>query len=142
MVRFATKEHLRTLSALDPHISKEELENSVRLQRVFVSEDHGKLVGWLRYNLFWDNTPFLNLLFVLKEERGKGYGKELILFWEREMRKKGYGRLLTSTQSDEQAQFFYRKFGYIDCGSLLLPGEPLEILFLKEIGEDYVPKHS
>ena len=38
-----------------------------------------------------------------------------------------------STLSSEGAQFFYRKNGYLDCGSLLLPGEPLEIILLKEL---------
>ena len=34
---------------------------------------------------------------------------------------------------NEQAQFFYRKNGYIDCGSLLLPNEALEIILLKNL---------
>ena len=79
--------------------------------------------------------PFMNMLYVLEGERGKGYGKELVVFWENEMRQKGYDRVLTSTLSNEQAQFFYRKLGYTDSGSLLLPDEPLEIIFLKEIVE-------
>ena len=44
-----------------------------------------------------------------------------------------YGRVLTSTLSSEQAQFFYRKQGYVDCGALKLPEEPLEILFRKDL---------
>ena len=46
----------------------------------------------------------------------------------------GFQRVLTSTLSSENAQFFYRKNGYVDCGSLLLPGEPLEIILRKELG--------
>ena len=49
------------------------------------------------------------------------------------MKNKGYECVLTSTQSNEEAQFFYRKLGYIDSGSLLLPNEPLEIIFYKKI---------
>lgn len=45
------------------------------------------------------------------------------------------GMVLTSTLSSEGAQHFYRKRGYVDCGSLLLPGEPLEIILRKELGE-------
>ena len=45
----------------------------------------------------------------------------------------GYEMVLTSTLSSEQAQFFYRKNGYADCGSLLLPGEVLEIILRKEL---------
>ena len=75
------------------------------------------------------------MLYLLEEYRGKGYGTELVNFWEAAMREKGYDMVLTSTQSDERGQFFYRKNGYVDCGSLLLPGEPLEIILLKRIRE-------
>ena len=49
------------------------------------------------------------------------------------MAKHGHKRVLTSTLSNEGAQFFYRKNGYTDCGALLLPDEPLEIILLKEL---------
>ena len=51
-------------------------------------------------------------------------------FWENEMRKQNYGIVLVSTQADEQAQHFYRKIGYCDCGSLIVAGQDNE-LFLK-----------
>ena len=133
MIRYAKETDISTLSEHDKHISKEELENSVRLKRILVLFVDGIFVGWLRYNLFWDNMPFMNMLYVLEGLRGKGYGKELVTFWENEMRRKGYDRVLTSTLSNEQAQFFYRKLGYTDAGSLLLPNEPLEIIFLKNL---------
>lgn len=75
------------------------------------------------------------LLYILEAYRGKGYGSRLVDFWEREMLKGRYKIVLTSTQSNEQAQFFYRKIGYRDCGSLLLPNEPLEIILLKNIAQ-------
>ena len=34
----------------------------------------------------------------------------------------------------EQGQFFFRKIGYRDCGSLLMPDEPLEIILSKNLG--------
>lgn len=34
-----------------------------------------KPAGILRYNLFWDNTPFCTMLFVDCDYRKKGYGK-------------------------------------------------------------------
>jgi ribosomal protein S18 acetylase RimI-like enzyme len=73
------------------------------------------------------------MLYFLEEYRNKGYGKQLINYWEKEMLKSNYKIVLTSTLSSEQAQFFYRKNGYIDCGSLLLPNEPLEIILLKNL---------
>ena len=69
----------------------------------------------------------------LLKEYDKGYGSQIVGFWEDEMKKKGYSCVMTSTLSNEQAQFFYRKIGYVDRGSLLLPKEPLEIIFYKEM---------
>lgn len=73
----------------------------------------------------------MNMLYFLEEYRGKGYGRQLTVFWEEEMRNNGFKMVLTSTLSNEQAQFFYRKIGYTDCGSLLLPKKPLEIIMRK-----------
>ena len=77
----------------------------------------------------------MNMLYMLEDYRGKGYGKQLVGFWEKEMLKNGYKMVMTSTLSNEDAQFFYRKNGYVDCGSLLLPKEPLEIIMLKNLIE-------
>ena len=82
---------------------------------------------------FWDNIPFMNMLYLNESYRNKGIGKELVRFWETEMKKKGYNLVMTSTLSNEQAQHFYRKLGYKDSGSLLLENEPLEIIFTKRI---------
>lgn len=133
MIRYANENDIELLSKYEEHISKEELDNVIKLQRVIIMFNDDKFVGWLRYNLFWDNTPFMNMLYFLDNERGKGYGKKLVSFWEKEMANKGYKFVLTSTQANEEAQFFYRKLNYIDTGSLLLPNEPLEIIFYKKL---------
>lgn len=133
MIRYARIEDLELLSKYDVHISKGELENIIKMDRVLMIFEDDKFVGWLRFNLFWDNTPFMNMLYMLDDFRGKSYGRKLTNFWEAEMKSKGYNIVLTSTQSDEQGQFFYRKNGYKDCGALLLPGEPLEIILYKNI---------
>ena len=94
-------------------------------------------VGVLRYNLFWDNTPFCTLLYVAREFQRRGYGRKLMEHWEQDMRAQGYGMLLTSTQVDEEAQHFYRRLGYRDCGGLLVdvPGyeQPMELFLVKDI---------
>ncbi len=118
------------------HINAQELKNAIHQNRIYVMHIENKFIGWLRYNLFWDNMPFLNVLYLLEDYRGKGYGTVLIDFWERKMSEKNYGAVLTSTLSNEQAQFFYRKNVYVDCSSLLLPGEPLEIIMLKQLKEE------
>ena len=87
----------------------------------------------MRFGYFWDEIPFMNMLIISEEVRGKGIGKKLVTYWEKEMRRKNHKRVMTSTQSDENAQHFYRKLGYQDAGSLLLPREALEIIFIKEL---------
>lgn len=133
MIRYAEQNDFELINQYDKHISKEELQNQISLKRVLVMFEKERFVGWMRFNLFWDNTPFMNMLYFLEGERGKGYGSEMVEFWEDEMRNLGYKAVLTSTQSDEQGQYFYRKHGYIDSGSLTLPGEPLEIIFYKKL---------
>ena len=118
----------------DRHVSKELIENKLKEKEIIIAKDEdNKIIGWLRYSYFWDNTPFMNMLYIIENYRNKGIGKELVLFWENEMKKKDYKFLMTSTLSNEEAQHFYRKLGYKDSGSLLLPNEPLEIIFIKNI---------
>lgn len=133
MIRFASEDDLDALMELDRHISAMELYNCVKLQRVIVSTVNGRINGWLRYGLFWDNLPFMNMLYIIDSERGKGLGTALCEFWENDMRETGCTLALTSTLSDEQGQFFYRKRGYRDCGSLILPGEVTEIIMYKDL---------
>ncbi|MBD5098902.1 MAG: GNAT family N-acetyltransferase [Clostridiales bacterium] len=133
MIRYADQNDFELLREHDRHIGESELKRGIDAQRVLVMFEQDAFVGWLRFNLFWDEIPFMNMLYFLEEYRGKGFGTQLTRHWEEEMAKRGCERVLTSTLSNEQAQFFYRKNGYVDCGSLLLPGEPLEIILLKEL---------
>ena len=123
--------------SLDRHLPEQEFDNKVSLQRGYVLLDENTPIGLLRYNLFWDNTPFCTMLFVQESHQGKGYGKMLMEHWERDMKAQGYGMLLTSTQVDEEAQHFYRKLGYKDCGGFVIdvPGyeQPMELFMIKGI---------
>ena len=58
--RYATENDIDLLTKLDKHITSAELRNSVALNRVLMMYDGDRIIGWLRYNLFWDNTPFMN----------------------------------------------------------------------------------
>ena len=138
-VRYANEGDLALLRGHDRHIRADELQSSIAAKRVLLILDGGRAAGWLRYNLFWDNLPFLNMLYLFEEYRGKGYGHQLVQHWEREMAGAGYREVLTSTLSNEQGQFFFRKGGYTDCGALLLPSEPLEIILRKELTEQTAP---
>ncbi len=134
-IRYVEPEDRKFWQGLDQHLPEEEFAKKVRDQRGYVLLENGEPAGLLRYNLFWDNTPFCTMLFVNENHRGKGLGKKLMEHWEQDMKEKGYGMLLTSTQVDEEAQHFYRKLGYKDCGGMTVdvPGyeQPMELFLVK-----------
>ena len=133
MIRFAKREDIDILDHNDAGIDKKEMLNLIALNRVYIMEEDGKFIGWLRYNLFWDNTPFMNMIHLNDENRGKGYGRKFVEFWEEEMRKLGYKTVMTSTASDEFAQHFYIKLGYSTIGGFLPIGKPFEVILSKKL---------
>ena len=112
--------------SLDKYLSEGEFSLKVRDKRGYIICNGDKPIGIMRYNLFWDNTPFLTLIRIEDSCQGKGFGKQAMFYWEDEMRGLGYKMVMTSTQADEQAQHFYRKLGYIDRGCLILDNTPFE----------------
>lgn len=133
IIRTAALHDLPFLAENDRHVTPAELDSLIRLGRILLIEADGKAAGWLRWNLFWDNTPFMNLLYLLEDFRLQGLGRALVLHWEQQMREGGYPFVLTSTQADEAAQHFYRRLGYQDIGGFLLPGESYELILRKAL---------
>ncbi|MEO3946078.1 GNAT family N-acetyltransferase [Gorillibacterium sp. CAU 1737] len=132
IIAYADHEDRVYLEQKDRHLWKPLLPGKLNGREVLLARrEEGEVMGWLRFNYFWDNTPFMNLLWLDEEYRGQGFGRDLVLHWEEEMKQAGHVRVMTSTQADEGAQHFYRKLGYRDAGCLLLPDEPLEIILLK-----------
>ncbi len=132
-IRYVQEKDKSFWFTLDGHLTFNEFTKKVRDKQGYILLLNNIPIGILRYNLFWDNTPFCNLLFINKNYRNKGYGKKLMTFWESEMQLLGYDWVLVSTQSDESAQNFYRLIGYKDCGSLILPDQPSELFLIKKL---------
>lgn len=132
-IRFASAEDLSLLCTHDKHIAYDALQNKIAAQQVLVLWDEQQLVGWLRWNLFWDEIPFMNMLYLLEPYRGKGYGRLLVKDWERRCAQAGYHTVMTSTQANECAQFFYRHMDYRDVGAFALPDDPLELILSKAL---------
>jgi ribosomal protein S18 acetylase RimI-like enzyme len=128
-------EQAEALAAIDGHLSARHLRSKAGAEEVLHAETEGKIVGILRYNLFWDQIPFLTLIRVLPRYQRKGIGTSLLSAWEQAMSRLGHTQVLTSTQADEDAQFFYRRLGYRDIGGFVLPAEPLEIVLIKSIAQ-------
>lgn len=131
MIRYATLNDINIILQYDTHISKNELENIINLKRVLLMFDDNRFIGWLRYNLFWDSIPFMNMLYILDEYQNKGFGKALVNYWETEMKLLNYNILLTSTVEKENAKSFYQKLGYKIIGGFTIPNDEYEIIMYK-----------
>ena len=134
-IRYVDSRDREAWRALDGHLPRIEFDRKVRDRLGLVLLEGEQIIGILRWNLFWDEVPFCNLLYIAEDRRGQGNGRLLMARWEREMAAQGHDMVMTSTQSDETAQHFYRKLGYKESGGFTvdIPGheQPLELIFIK-----------
>jgi len=137
VVRYVENDDKEFWYGLDKHLPEIEFDKKVRDKQGYVLLEDGARIGVLRYNLFWDNMPFCTMLFVDWSKQKKGCGRELMTYWENDMKNQGYGMVMVSTQVDEDAQHFYRKLGYKDCGGFTIdiPGyeQPMEMFLSKAL---------
>lgn len=134
-VRKGSARDIDILHRCDTHISEEMLKDKIACRRILIAESGGEFAGWLRYGMFWDEMPFINMLYVLEKFRGKGIGTLLVTSWEQSMRSHGYSIFLTSTQAEESAQHFFRKQGYSDLGGFFPFGEGYELIMGKKFDQ-------
>ena len=132
-IRLANINDIELISLYDKHINHNELAISINLKRIYLIFDENSFIGWLRYNLFWDEIPFINMLYILTAYQGQKYGTKLLTYFENKMKNEGYSKILVSTQENETAQYFYQKLGYSKIGGFTLPKEEYELIFYKEI---------
>ncbi len=133
-IRIANKDDLSFLVQYDRHLSSNRLEKKVQDGLVYIACDensHG--LALLRFSYFWDTIPYMDLLYVVESHRGQGIGRQLVDQWESDMFSADAQLVLTSTQADEDAQHFYRKLGYRDCGVLFVPQQIPGEIFLRKV---------
>ena len=138
IIRVANIKDIYDTLYLDKHLEYDQMTDIISQKRILVAAIENKIVGVLRWNLFWDLIPFCNLLYIEENHRNLGYGALLMNKWEDMLKAKnkinGANIYLVSTQSDERAQVFYRKLGYRDCGALkLFEDDALEIILVKKV---------
>lgn len=133
---YANQKHFKWLAEGEKNheITSAMLKRKIKDKEVILAKADDKVIGWIRFGFFWDEIPFMNMLTLVEEYRGKGIGKKLVQFWEGEMKKRKYKMVMTSSQSNEDAQHFYRRIGYHDAGALFeINDGPTEIFFIKKL---------
>ena len=132
-IRYAEEKDIDFWLSLDKHIALELLKKKIVDKECLVILDGENYVGILRFNYFWDNTPFVNMLYIKQEFHRNGYGKKLMLHFENEMKNMGYTEVMTSTQIDEEGKYFFAKLGYNKIGSLFISNQAEELILIKEL---------
>ena|SRR5215203_2787003 len=102
-IAFAGAEDLDYLVGEDRHVPPSVLEQKVGRREILVLWHDDHRAGALRYGHFWDEIPFMNMLWVREGLRSRGFGTRLIARWENEIRELGHERVMTSTLSSERA---------------------------------------
>lgn len=133
-IRLADSKDKQKILKYDSHIHHNKVGECIWNQLVYVLCDEKRIVGVLRYSLFWQSIPYLDLLYIDEAYRGKGFGRQMMAYWENAMGKMGYKYGMLSTQEDETAKFFYEKLGYHRIGAFLPPEQEAdEIMYLKTL---------
>ena len=145
-IELAKSKDKQKIAMLDTHISALLLDECIRKCHIYVLKDNSikngsrnhcpedTVVGVLRYSLFWQTIPFLDLLYIDEAYRNQGFGTAMMHQWEKEMATCGYKYVMTSTQSDEKAWRFYEKLGYRKTGGFFPPEqEAEEWMYLKRL---------
>lgn len=76
-IKYVTLEDKEFWFSLDAHLAESEFVKKVRDKQGYVLYDSGIPKGLLRYNLFWDNTPFCTMLFVEWSSQKKDMAEDL-----------------------------------------------------------------
>jgi GNAT superfamily N-acetyltransferase len=130
----ATETDLTAITAYDRHIPRERLLGCIQRGLVTVLRSEDRILGVLRWNLFWQSIPFLDLIYLDEAVRGQRWGTRMMAHWEEAMRCGGFDQVMLSTQADETSKFFYEKLGYRQIGAFLPPDQDAqELIYLKEL---------
>ena len=108
-IRLAVAKDKKQILKYDSHIHHNKVGECIYNGLVDVLCDGEKIVGVLRYNLFWQTIPFLDLLYIDEAYRAQGWGSRMMADWEETMKRMGYPYVMLSTQEDETAKFFLKR---------------------------------
>jgi ribosomal protein S18 acetylase RimI-like enzyme len=124
MNRMASETDLPFLRSLSPKLSDSVLQKQVRDGRLRIIEIGDQPIGILKFYVLWETLPFIEVILLRESMRHRGYGTEAVRAWEQEMVERGFDIVLISTLANETAQHFWRKLGYVDCGSFSVRNKP------------------
>ena len=85
IIDFAKLEDFKEYRVFDPHskyINPELIKRKIKGKEIIIAKDNDNIIGLLRFNYIWSTRPYIEYIFVKKEKRGLGIGKQLLKFLE------------------------------------------------------------
>jgi N-acetylglutamate synthase-like GNAT family acetyltransferase len=104
------------------NIPDELIKQSIQNGWVYIVEVEDDVVGYARLEFIWLTIPYIGLVTLDEEYRGKGIGSALIERIAEDLAKQGHRALFTSTE-DEGTPEFYAKCGFDQCGVISMINE-------------------
>jgi len=137
-ITYATENDIPYLCSFEAEpLSEAECASKINDKKCYIIRYGDKVIGLMRYNMFWDCIPFLTQIYLDESYRKQGFGAISLKHWEDEMRVLGHKLVMLSTRIDIESHHFYRKFGYYDMGSIAMDRTPykqaLEIFMGKNL---------
>ncbi|MBB6273883.1 N-acetylglutamate synthase-like GNAT family acetyltransferase [Pedobacter cryoconitis] len=125
---------LETCLNFDKHINPKFLTWKLLNEEIFLALNKKEIIGYLRLEYIWTTHPFIGLIILKEEFRGKQIGKNMLEFLEEQLRLKGQKKLYSSSQANETApQQWHIKMGFNACGIIngMNENEIGEVFFCK-----------
>jgi GNAT superfamily N-acetyltransferase len=89
------------------------------MHEIILAERCGEVIGYLKLEYIWSKLPYISLIILKPEFRGKGIGILMLNYLVEFLQINGYEILLSSSQVNEtEPQMWHRKKGFVECGIL------------------------
>jgi ribosomal protein S18 acetylase RimI-like enzyme len=116
-VRYATEADIAWLASVDTWPRRADWPLKLAGNHVYVIEAGRERAGHARLDVIWSTVPFLAMIFILPEFRGRGLSRTLLRFVEADLAGRGYVGLLSSAQTNEpSAQRWHTVMGFAANG--------------------------
>lgn len=98
-----------------------------------MAQDGDEVVGYVRWEWFWDRIPYCMLARVKPSHQRRGIGQTLYAQVETALRERGATFWLSSTEEqNERSLLFHRALGFRLIGALSDLGQESRELFLRK----------
>lgn len=119
IVRFATQNDIESCFVFDHSDRQDIIENKIDMHEIILAERCGEVIGYLKLEYIWSKLPYISLIILKPEFRGKGIGSLMLNYLIEFLQLNGFDTLLSSSQVNEaEPQMWHRKKGFIECGIL------------------------